>query len=170
MKPSSLLFATDRMEELIKRLMPSCLPLKLQDLVVTAQEVTLMLVSGQSAVCCPLCAEPSTQVHSHYIRTLQDLPWSPLRVQLHLQVRRFFCQNPACPRKIFSEPLTGLAERWARRTTRLRNALLTIGWALGGQAGARQCVAHAILWGDALVALAQMGIGYQAHPTRAWRG
>src|SRR5215467_12911048 len=73
MKPSSLLFATDRMEELIKRLMPSCLPLKLQDLVVTAQEVTLMLVSGQSAVCCPLCAEPSTRVHSHSIRTLQDL-------------------------------------------------------------------------------------------------
>ena len=85
MKRSLQLLATDHMEELIKRLMPSCLPLKLQDLVVTAQEVTLMLVSGQSAVCCPLCAEPSTRVHSHYIRTLQDLPWGPLRVQLHLQ-------------------------------------------------------------------------------------
>jgi transposase len=104
----------------------------------------LMLVSGQSAACCPLCAKPSARVHSQYSRTLQDLPWGPLRVQLHLQVRRFFCQNPACPRKIFTEPLTGLAERSARRTTRLREALLAIGWALGGQAGAWQCAAHAM--------------------------
>ncbi len=122
--------------------MPVCLPLRLQELLVTAQEVTLVLVSSQSAACCPLCAEPSVRVHSHYTRTLQDLPWGLLRVQLHLQVHRFFCQNPACPRKIFTEPLSGLAERSARRTSRLREALLTIGWALGGQAGARQCVAH----------------------------
>jgi transposase len=124
------------------RLMPACLPLRLQELVVTAGEVTLMLVSGQSAACCPLCAEPSTRVHSRYTRTLADLPWGPLRVHLHVQVRRFFCQNPACPRKIFTEPLTGLAERSARRTTRLRDALLAVGWALGGEAGARQCQAH----------------------------
>ncbi|MFL5706154.1 MAG: ISL3 family transposase, partial [Ktedonobacteraceae bacterium] len=144
MKASSLLFSTDHLEELIRRLMPVCLPLRLQELAVTAEDMTLVLVSSQSAACCPLCAEPSTRVHSHYPRTLRDLPWGPLRVQLHLQVRRFFCQNPACPRKIFVEPLTGLAERSARRTTRLRDALLAIGWALGGQAGARQCAAHAM--------------------------
>jgi transposase len=144
MKTSSLLFATDHLEELIKRLMPACLPLRLQELVVTAEEVRLVLACSQSAACCPLCSEPSTRIHSRYSRTLQDLPWGPLRVQLCLRVHRFFCQNPNCPRKIFTEPLTGLAERSARRTTRLRDALLAIGWALGGQAGARQCVAHAM--------------------------
>lgn len=144
MKASFLLFATNHLEELVKRLMPACLPLRLQELAVTAEDMALVLVSSQSAACCPLCAEPSSRVHSHYTRTLQDLPWGPLRVQLHLQVRRFFCQNPACSRKIFVEALTGLAERSARRTTRLRDALLVIGWALGGQAGARQCAAHAM--------------------------
>jgi transposase len=144
MKTSSLLFSTDRLEELIKRLMPVCLPLRLQELMVRAEDVTLVLVSSQSASCCPLCAEPSTRVQSHYTRTLQDLPWGPLRVQLRLQVRRCFCQNPACPRKIFTEALTGLAERSARRTTRLREARLSMGWALGGQAGARQCAAPAM--------------------------
>ena len=144
MKTSSRLFSTDHLEELVKRLMPACLPLRLQELVVTAGEVTLMLVSSQSAACCPLCAKPSTRVHSRYTRMLQDLPWGPLRVHLHVQVRRFFCQNPACPRKIFTEPLTGLAERSSRRTTRLRDALLAVGWALGGEAGARQCKAHAM--------------------------
>lgn len=123
--------------------MPICLPLRLQELVMTDEDMTLVLVSSQAAACCPLCAKPSMRV-SHYSRTLRDLPWGPLRVQLHLHVRRFFCQNPVCPRKIFVEPLTGLAERSARRTTRLCNALLSIGWALGGQAGARQCVAHAM--------------------------
>src|SRR5215472_3513813 len=144
MKRSLRLFATDHMEELIKWLMPSCLPLKLQELVVTDEDVTLMLVSSQSAACCPLCTEPSTRVQSHYRRTLQDLPWGSLRVQLQLQVRRFFCQNPACSRKIFTEPLTGLAQRSARRTIRLREALLAMAWALGGQAGARQCAAPAM--------------------------
>src|SRR6516164_11525217 len=144
MKTSSRLFATDHVEELVKRLIPACLPLRLQELVVTAQEVTLELVSGQAAACCPLCEEPSARVHSHYTRTLQDLPWGPLRVQLRLRVHRFFCQNPSCSRKIFSEPISGFAHRSARRTTRLRDALLTIGWVLGGQAGARQCAAHAM--------------------------
>src|SRR5258707_136301 len=105
MKISSRLFSTDHLEELVKRLLPVCFSLRLQELVVTAQEVTLVLVSGQSAACCPLCEEPSARVHSHYTRTLQDLPWGPLRVQLRLRVHRFFCQNPSCPRKIFSEPL-----------------------------------------------------------------
>src|SRR5438034_963497 len=154
MKTSSLLFSTDHLEELVKRLMPACLSLRLQELVVTAQEVTLELVSGQSAACCPLCEEPSARVHSYYTRTLQDLPWGPLRVQLLLRVHRFFCQNPTCPRKIFSEPLSGFAERSARRTTRLRDARLSTGWALGGQAGARQCAAHAMpISGTTLVSL-----------------
>ncbi len=144
MKTSSLLFATDHLEELIKRLMPACLPLRLHELLVAADDVTLVLASCQSAACCPLCGQPTTRTHSRYSRTLQDLPWGPLRVQLRIQVRRFFCENPTCPRKMFSEPLAGLAERSARRTKRLREALLAIGWALGGQAGARQCVAHAM--------------------------
>src|SRR6266566_3781657 len=144
MKTSSRLFSTDHLEELVKRLLPVCFSWRLQELVVTAQEVTLVLVSGQSAACCPLCEEPSARVHSHYTRTLQDLPWGPLRVLLRIRVHRFFCQNPSCPRKIFSEPLSGFAECSARRTTRLREALLVTGWALGGQAGARHCAAHAM--------------------------
>ncbi len=87
MKASLLLFSTDHREELVKRLMPACLPLRMQELAVTAEDMIPVLASSQSAACCPLCAEPSMRVHSHYTRTLWDLPWGPLRVQLHLQVR-----------------------------------------------------------------------------------
>ncbi len=165
MKTSSLL-STDHLEELVERLLPVCLPLRLRELVVTAQDVTLGLICDQSVATCPLCGEPSRRVHSHYSRTLEDLPWGSLRVHLHLQVRRFFCQNPACARKIFCEPLPGLAERSARRTLRLREALLSVGWALGGQAGARQCAAQGMpVSGTTLLSLLRRScLGERATP------
>src|SRR6266516_291789 len=70
-------------------------------------------------------------------RMLQDLPFSGRRMRLSLRVRRFFCANTCCPRQIFAERLPALTEAFARRTNRLRDALLEIGWALGGEAGAR---------------------------------
>jgi len=102
-----------------------------------------VLVSLQTEGRCPVCGQSSRRVHSTYIRTLQDLPWGSLRLTLRVQVHRFFCQNPDCLRKIFTERLPEVAEPSARRTNRLRDALVTIGWALGGEAGAKQCGAHA---------------------------
>ncbi|HEY4387866.1 MAG TPA: transposase family protein [Ktedonobacteraceae bacterium] len=124
--------------------MPASLGLRVYQLIMASNELTLCLASSQSEACCPLCGQSTTRVHSHYTRHLQDLPWSELPVRVRVQVRRFFCQNPACPRKIFTEPLADLTERYARRTNRLREAQLTMGWALGGEAGARQCAAHAM--------------------------
>jgi hypothetical protein len=57
-------------------------------------------------------------------------------------VRRFFCLNAACSRRIFTERIAPLAEPHARRTVRLGGALLKIAWALGGEAGERQSKAH----------------------------
>jgi transposase len=52
-----------------------------------------------------------------------------------VQVRRFFCENPECIRKIFAEQLPDLTSVYARRTTRATSALSEIGFALGGKAG-----------------------------------
>ncbi len=144
MKTSSILFATDHLDELIEWLVPASQGLRMQQLMVASDELTLVLASSRAEACCPLCGQVTTRVHSRYQRTLQDLPWGHLRVSLRVQVHRFFCQNPGCARQIFTEPLPALAERYARRTNRLREALLALGWALGGQAGARQCAVHAM--------------------------
>lgn len=56
---------------------------------------------------------------------------------LQLQVRKFFCTNSACHRRIFTERLPQLTLPWARRTCRLAKQLLAIGLALGGAAGVR---------------------------------
>jgi transposase len=59
-------------------------------------------------------------------------------VRLVVQVRRFFCPNPACPLKTFAECFPELARPYAQRTLRLQHALEQLGLTLGGEAGARQ--------------------------------
>jgi transposase len=61
--------------------------------------------------------------------------------RLLVQVRRFFCRDAACLRRIFAERLPHLVERYARRTSALRATLQRIGLALGGAAGARLAAA-----------------------------
>jgi transposase len=86
---------------------------------------------------CPSCRLPAERIHSHYQRTVADLPWADLIVRLHLLVRKFFCDNRACPRKIFTERLPSLVAPSARRSLRLMQQQQQMGLALGGNPGAR---------------------------------
>ena len=99
--------------------------------------LTLHVTSTQACVPCPLCHVRTSRVHSRYTRTLADLPWGAYGVRVQLQVRKFFCDHPACPRQIFTERLPTVAAPWARRTLRLAQRFLAYGLTLGGEAGAR---------------------------------
>lgn len=57
-----------------------------------------------------------------------------MRIQLH--TRRFFCDQPTCRRRIFTERLHPAIAPYARRSRRLQSLLYSIGLALGGEAGA----------------------------------
>ncbi len=102
-----------------------------------AAQITLLVRSTQATVPCPLCTTPARCIHSHYERTLADLPWAHYRVRLQLHVRKWFCRNRHCPRSIFTERLPTVAAPWARRTLRLAQRLVALGLALGGKAGVR---------------------------------
>jgi hypothetical protein len=54
---------------------------------------------------------------------------------LQLRVRKWFCRNRACQRRIFTERLPTVAAPWARRTLRLVQRLIALGRALGGKSG-----------------------------------
>ena len=86
-------------------------------------------------------AVPSAAVtrtgHSRYVRRLADLPCFDDAVRLQLAVRRFRCETPTCPRRIFAERLPGFAAPYARTTDRLRRSHEAIGYATGGEAGSR---------------------------------
>jgi transposase len=102
-----------------------------------AKRLTLHVTSTQALVHCPVCRFPTRRIHSRYVRTAADLPWGSWRVLLHLHVRKFFCANSRCIRRIFTERLAPLVAPWARRTQRLMHWLAHIAMALGGMAGVR---------------------------------
>src|SRR5499427_5906413 len=101
----------------------------------TTAQITLRVQATQTTAPCPLCATPAQRIHSDYGRTLADLPWAQYRVCLQLRVRKWFCGNRRCCRRIFTERLPTVAAPWARRTLRLAQRLLALGMALGGKAG-----------------------------------
>jgi transposase len=120
-------------------LLPDATLLRLEACVLddaTAQ-ITLGVRSTQATAPCPLCTTPARRIHSHYERTLADLPWAQYRVRLQLRVRKWFCHQRSCPRRIFTERLPTVAAPWARRTLRLAQRLVALGVALGGKAGVR---------------------------------
>jgi transposase len=86
---------------------------------------------------CTHCGRASARVHSRYQRRLADAAIAGRRVVLRLGVRRFFCDHPDCPARTFTEQLTGLTTRYARRTPLLRTLLEQVALALAGRAGAR---------------------------------
>jgi hypothetical protein len=89
---------------------------------------------------CPYCGRGSTRVHSWYRRTLLDVPWQGVPLCLELHVRRFFCDTATCARRIFTERLPDVVApsvSHAHRTRRLDTWFTLVGFALGGEAGAR---------------------------------
>ncbi len=99
--------------------------------------VVVQVVSTKARSCCPLCFCPAERRHSQYTRMVADLPCAGFRVQLILHVRRFFCDNADCRRKIFTERLPAFVLPWARLTVRLCEALQSLGLATCGELGTR---------------------------------
>jgi transposase len=118
-------------------LLADCPGLRLDDVFLTPTAAVALVTSTAPTAPCPVCHMPSDRVHSYYRRTVADVPCHGRPVALRLVVRRFRCANPACPRLVFCERLTGLLGPHARTTERLADAHRAVGFALGGEAGAR---------------------------------
>jgi len=121
---------------LVAELLPPLAGLRLIGLTTDTAGLLVELTATARSAPCPLCATASTQVHSRYQRQLADLPWGTRPVRLQLLVRKFFCRNPSCSRRIFSERLPDLVPAYARKTKRLSAAMQAVGLSLGGRAGA----------------------------------
>ncbi|WP_430699098.1 ISL3 family transposase [Mesorhizobium dulcispinae] len=86
---------------------------------------------------CPCCGCQTRRVHSHYMRRLADLPWQGRVVEIRLHARRFRCADRQCRQRIFAERLPETVRPKARRTSRLGESQLAIGFAVGGKPGSR---------------------------------
>jgi transposase len=118
-----------------KTLVPDAGEVVLEEVKVEGRGLLLMVLRARvEQNACPQCHRASTRVHSHYRRTLSDLPWEGIPVRIQLQVRRFFCDTDGCGRRIFTDRLPKTTHRYARRTCRLSTSIEQIAWALGGNA------------------------------------
>jgi transposase len=106
---------------------------------VSEDKIRLSLLFCSCIGYCPICHSPSRHVHSHYQRTVRDLPISGKEIELQLCSRKFFCDQEDCPRKIFAQQCVNCLKPYARRLERVTEQLLAIGMSMGGQVGARIC-------------------------------
>jgi transposase len=118
-------------------LLPDASVLALLDITVdsSAKTITAVAATTSPQASCPVCHQPSSKVQSRYVRTLADLPCSGQQVRWLVRVRRFWCLNAGCPRKIFSERLPTCAPAYARRTTRQAESLHELAVTAGGKSG-----------------------------------
>lgn len=111
--------------------------LRLEKIVSGAESLLFVVTSKKRQAECPSCGASSARIHSRYVRRIADLPWQGVAIRLELSARRFRCTNDLCQQNIFCERLPSVVARYARKTTRLIEALTLIGFALGGRPGAR---------------------------------
>lgn len=121
-------------------LVPDSSALRVEQVSVASEEAVVFVSSARPVGYCPKCGRPAARVHSRYQRSLQDLSWQGTQVTIRWQTRKFFCDMPDCPQRIFTEQLPTVTWRYGRRTIRARQALEFLGLALGGEGGCR--VAH----------------------------
>src|SRR5438067_1633491 len=103
----------------------------------TDGNLVLVVEPTRVAVACPHCGELSRRQHSRYERHPLDLPWRGKIVRMRVHSRRWFCDTPSCPRKIFAERFDGALARYARRTNSATELLTTFALQAGGEGGAR---------------------------------
>ncbi len=86
---------------------------------------------------CPVCGTAAHRIHSHYERTVRDLSIQNVQVILHLHVRKFYCDQPNCARRIFTERLPQVTPPHGRFSFGLRQFLSQLGREQGGASAAR---------------------------------
>jgi transposase len=126
-------------------LLPHLAPLVILRWRIRPTALQIAVASRASGVRCPACQAASTSAHSHYTRTVLDVPVGGRSVTLVVQVRRFRCRNPACSRKTFAEDFAPLVRRYGRRTIVLQELLDDIGVTVGARPGARFAGRHGLL-------------------------
>lgn len=80
-----------------------------------------------------MCQSTARHIHSRYRRVVRDRPINGKAVMLLLHVRKFYCQEPMCPRRVFAERLPQLTVPHGQSSTGLRSLLYAVVDESGGR-------------------------------------
>lgn len=96
---------------------------KIEDIYETHDSIHIKVISKSRTSSCPCCGKESNKVHSKYLRKFRDLPIINKNLYITFASKKFFCKNPECKRKIFTERYKEFIEAYARRSIRLNSAI-----------------------------------------------
>jgi transposase len=85
--------------------------MKVSHVAADAGALTIHAESAEVRARCPDCGRRAERSHSRYQRTVADLPWRGIAVEIRIHARRFFCDESSCERRIFCERLREIAAR-----------------------------------------------------------
>jgi transposase len=118
-------------------LLPHLADVQVEEVSRTGETVRIAARAAAVSAACPGCGTVSRRVHDRYERRLLDTAAGGCEVVICLEVRRFRCLCPECPKTTFAEQVEGLTSRHSRRTPTVTAVLEAVALALGGRAGAR---------------------------------
>ncbi len=91
----------------------------------TSDQCDIFLKSRSHSSICPYCGAESHHLHSTYFRTLQEMPFFALPTYIHVNLYRYYCDNPHCKIHMFGEQLP-----FAHGSQRRTDAVKTLVFAL----------------------------------------
>lgn len=149
----------------VSLLVPQLPGFRLDNVQMEEKRIVVSMTATSRSASCPICAQDSERVHSHYQRTITDLPWASSSVELRLYVRRFKCSNPDCARTIFAERLDPLVPASARRTRRFTDQLLHLAMQLASEAATPLLTAMGMPASASTLLRLQRRASLPTHPT-----
>jgi len=120
----------------IASIIPEWPGVEIDDLESDTIQITIYAHSRAQVAYCPVCKQPSTAIHSGYDRHPSDVSAWRKKVRWVIGVRRFFCRNNDCKRKVFCERLIPRLQVYARRTSDLTVALEAVSISTSAEVGA----------------------------------
>jgi transposase len=129
--------------ELVNTVFSGLAPLVIEDVADEGERILVRARTPCGTAACPDCGAWSGQVHGYHVRAVADVPVDARRVVIEVRVRRLVCPTPGC-RQTFREQLSGVLERYQRRTPRLSAQVGAVVRELAGRAGVRVLSALAV--------------------------
>ncbi|WSN72001.1 ISL3 family transposase [Streptomyces sp. NBC_00056] len=122
--------------ELVQMVFSGLFPLVVEDVADEGERIVVRARTPRDAAICPVCGASSGRVHGYHWRTVADVPVDARRVVVRVRVRRLVCPTRGCCHT-FREQVTGVLERYQRRTARMTGQVKAVVKELAGRAGAR---------------------------------
>jgi transposase len=116
-------------------LLPDALQVKDCSVSLVEGHLIIEASSCQSASICPSCGCVGERRHSRYTRIFCDLPTSGYSVKVLMLSGKYFCDNPDCTQKVFTERFKKEISPYHRRFNRCTELLRSLALELGGNKG-----------------------------------